>query len=119
MLQFLGARPGSAPAAGRVEHIRKNPKTSCPGFLHGLLPVALLSSVACELAPLKIVFYVFFFFYFYLPFYTCNVCNDYVRQENTLDIGQRYTNLIQDTLYTDPAWPLEIFGAPKLTRPPQ
>ncbi len=25
-----------------------------------------------------------------------------------LDIGQRYTNLIQDTLYTDPAWPLEI-----------
>ncbi len=30
MLQFLGARPGSAPAAGRVEHIRKNPKTSLP-----------------------------------------------------------------------------------------
>ncbi len=25
-----------------------------------------------------------------------------------LDIEQRYTNLIQDTLYTDPAWPLEI-----------
>ncbi len=25
-----------------------------------------------------------------------------------LDIGQRYTNLIQDTLSTDPAWPLEI-----------
>ncbi len=25
-----------------------------------------------------------------------------------LDIGQRYTNLIQDTLYTDPVWPLEI-----------
>ncbi len=25
-----------------------------------------------------------------------------------LDIGQCYTNLIQDTLYTDPAWPLEI-----------
>ncbi len=24
------------------------------------------------------------------------------------DIGQRYTNLIQDTLSTDPAWPLEI-----------
>ncbi len=23
-----------------------------------------------------------------------------------LDIGQRYTNLIQDTLYTDPARPL-------------
>ncbi len=25
-----------------------------------------------------------------------------------LDIGQHYTNLIQDTLSTDPAWPLEI-----------
>ncbi len=25
-----------------------------------------------------------------------------------LDIGQRYTNLIQVTLSTDPAWPLEI-----------
>ncbi len=25
-----------------------------------------------------------------------------------LDIGQRYTNLIQDTLSMDPAWPLEI-----------
>ncbi len=25
-----------------------------------------------------------------------------------LDIGQRYTNLIEDTLSTDPAWPLEI-----------
>ncbi len=47
------------------------------------LPVALLSSVACELAPLKIVFLCVFIFYFYLSFYTCNFCNDYVRQENT------------------------------------
>ncbi len=46
------------------------------------LPVALLSSVACELAPLNIVF-LCVFFYFYLSFYTCNVCNDYVQQENT------------------------------------
>ncbi len=30
----------------------------------------------------KLCFYVFFF-NFYLSFYTCNVCNDYVRQENT------------------------------------
>ncbi len=50
------------------------------------LPVALLSSDACELAPLKIVLLcVFFSFfpYFYFSFYTCNVCNDYVRQKNT------------------------------------
>ncbi len=25
-----------------------------------------------------------------------------------LDIGHRYTNLLQDTLYTNPTWPLEI-----------
>ncbi len=38
-------------------------KRTAPGF-----PVALLSSVACELAPLKIVFLcVFFFFFLFLP----------------------------------------------------
>ncbi len=52
-------------------------------ILERRLPVALLSSVACELAPLKIVFLCVFIFYFYLSFYTCNFCNDYVRQENT------------------------------------
>ncbi len=31
-----------------------------------------------------------------------------------LDIGQRYTNLIQDTLSTDPAWPLEKLRNTKL-----
>ncbi len=29
-------------------------------------------------------------------------------RKTLLDIGQCYTNLIQDTLSTDPAWPLEI-----------
>ncbi len=33
-----------------------------------------------------------------------------------LDIGQRYTNLIQDTLSTDPAWPLEIFRSTELNK---
>ncbi len=31
-----------------------------------------------------------------------------------LDIGQRYTNLIQNTLSTDPAWPLEILRSTEL-----
>ncbi len=31
-----------------------------------------------------------------------------------LDIGQRYTNLIKDTLSTDPAWPLEILRSTEL-----
>ncbi len=51
------------------------------------LPVALLSSVACELAPLRIVllcvFLYLFYFIFYFSFDTCIVCNDYVRQKNT------------------------------------
>ncbi len=32
-----------------------------------------------------------------------------------LDIGQCYTNLIQDTLSTDPVWPLEILRNAELT----
>ncbi len=39
---------------------------------------ALLSSDACELAPLRIVLVCVFSTYFYFSFYTCNVCNDYV-----------------------------------------
>ncbi len=31
-----------------------------------------------------------------------------------LDIGQRYTNLIQNTLSADPAWPLEILRSTEL-----
>ncbi len=33
-----------------------------------------------------------------------------------LDIGQRYTNLIQDTLSTDPAWPLEILRSTEVDK---
>ncbi len=79
----------------------------CTSIVH--FPVALLSSVACELAPLRIVLFMCFF----VPFFT----SLFIRVSSTmimynkrtlLDIGQRYTNLIQDTLSTDPAWPLEI-----------
>ncbi len=33
-----------------------------------------------------------------------------------LEIGQRYTNLIQDTLSTDPAWPLEILRSTEVDK---
>ncbi len=33
-----------------------------------------------------------------------------------LDIGQRYTNLIQDTLSTDPEWPLEILRSTEVDK---
>ncbi len=82
------------------------------------LPVALLSSVACELAPLRIVllcvFLTYFFIFFLLLFDTCmSAMIMYDRRTLwTLDIA--YTNLIKDTLSTDPAWPLEILRSTEL-----
>ncbi len=75
-------------------------------------PVALLSSVACELAPLRIVLlcvflYLFFYFFTSLLIRVSSAMIMYDRR-TLLDIGQRYTNLIQNTLSAEPAWPLEI-----------
>ncbi len=73
--------------------------------------MALLSSVACELAPLRIVLFMCFFFNLFLLFsLLIRVSSAMIMYDRRtlLDIGQRYTNLIQDTLSTDPAWPLEI-----------
>ncbi len=83
------------------------------------LPVALLSSEACELAPLKLCFYVFFPFFF--PIFTSlftRVTSAMIMYDKItlLDIGQRYTNLIQDTLSTDPAWPLEILRSTEVDK---
>ncbi len=77
-----------------------------------ILPVALLSSVACEIAPLRIVLFMCFcftYFYFFTSLFIRVSSTMIMYDRRTLlDIGQRYTNLIQDTLSTDPAWPLEI-----------
>ncbi len=78
-----------------------------------ILPVALLSSVACELAPLNIVFLCGFFSIFTSLFTHVMSAMIMYNKRTLLDIGQRYTNLIQDTLYTDPAWPLEILRSTK------
>ncbi len=56
-------------------------------------------------------FYVFYFTYF--NFFTSlfiRVTSAMIMYDRRtlLDIGQCYTNLIRDTLSTDPAWPLEI-----------
>ncbi len=52
---------------------------------------------------------VFAFFSIFTSLFTCVTSAMIMYNKRTLlDIGQRYTNLIQDTLYTDPAWPLEI-----------
>ncbi len=70
------------------------------------IPVALLSSDACELAPLRTVLFLPFF-YFFTSLFVSSAMIMYDRR-TLLDIGQRYTNLIQDTLSTDSAWPLAI-----------
>ncbi len=72
------------------------------------LPVALLSSVACELALLRIVLLCVFFYLFFTSLTRVTSAMIMYDKRTLLDIGQRYTNLIQDTLSTDPAWPLEI-----------
>ncbi len=80
--------------------------------------MALLSSVACELAPLRIVLlcvflYLFFIFFTSLLIRVSSAMIMYDRR-TLLDIGQRYTNLIKDTLSADPAWPLEILRSTEL-----
>ncbi len=72
------------------------------------LPVALLSSDACELAPLRTVLFMCFFTFLLLFLIRVSSAMIIYDRRTLLDIGQRYTNLIQDTLSTDPAWPLEI-----------
>ncbi len=56
-------------------------------------------------------FYVFFYLFFtFLLLFLIRVSSVMIMYDRRtlLDIGQRYTNLIKDTLSTDPAWPLEI-----------
>ncbi len=71
--------------------------------------MALLSSVACEFAPLRIVL-LCVFFYLFLLLFLIRVSSAMIMYDRRtlLVIGQRYTNLIQNTLSVDPAWPLEI-----------
>ncbi len=74
--------------------------------------MALLSSDACELAPLRTVLFMWFFLpiFYFLIIFLIRVSSAMIMYDRRtlLDIGQPYTNLIQDTLSTDPAWPFEI-----------
>ncbi len=80
------------------------------------LPVALLSSDACELAPLKIVLLCFFLPCFTSLFTRVTSAMIMYDRRTPLDIGQRYTNLIRDTLSTDPTWPLEILRSTEVNK---
>ncbi len=77
--------------------------------------MVLLSSVACELALLRIVLLCVFFNLFLLFTRVTSAMIIYDKR-TLLDIGQRYTNLIQDTLFTNPTWPLEILRNTELNK---
>ncbi len=62
-----------------------------------------------RMAPLNLCFYILFYV-FLLSVFTRITSALFIYDKRTLlDIGHRCTNLLQDTLSTDPAWPLEIF----------
>ncbi len=70
--------------------------------------MALLCSVDVRIAPLKLCFYLLFDV-FLLFLFTRIMSALFIYDKRTLlDIGHRYTNLLQDTLSTNPSWPLEI-----------
>ncbi len=61
-----------------------------------------------RMAPLNLCFYILFYV-FLLSLFTRITSALFIYDKRTLlDIGHRCTNLLQDTLSTDPAWPLEI-----------
>ncbi len=72
-----------------------------------LLPV-LLCTLDVMMAPLNLCFYLLVYV-FLLSLFTRITSALFIYDKRTLlDIGHRCTNLLQDTLSMDPAWPLEI-----------
>ncbi len=65
--------------------------------------MAPLSSVAVQVAPLRLCSYFMFLFIFLLSLLTRLTSALIIYDKRTLlDIGHRYTNLLQDTLSTNP-----------------
>ncbi len=72
--------------------------------------MALLCSVAVQVAPLRLCFYLLF--YLLLISLLTHITSALITYDKgtLLDIGNRFTNLVQDTLSPNliPSWPLEI-----------
>ncbi len=113
---------GKVPERSEVFTTSKRSASKQLSTLLSVHPVALLSSDACELAPLRTVLFMCFFYLFFtfLLLFLIRVSSAMIMYDRRtlLDIGQRYTNLIQDTLSTDPAWPLEIARNNELNNDP-
>ncbi len=70
--------------------------------------MTLLCSVDVRIALLRLCFYLLFYV-FLLSLFTHITSALFIYDKKTLlDIVHRYTNLLQDTLSTNPTWPLEI-----------
>ncbi len=68
------------------------------------------------MAPLNLCFYILFYV-FLLSLFTRLTSALFIYDKRTLlDIGHRCTNLLLDTLSTDPAWPLEILRNAEVTK---
>ncbi len=70
--------------------------------------MALLCSVAVQVAPLRLCFYQLFNVFLLSLFKRITSALIIYDKRTLLDIGHRYTNLLQDTLSTNLTWPLEI-----------
>ncbi len=76
--------------------------------LQPMATMAPLCSVAVRVASLRLCSYLLFYV-FLLSLLTRITYALIVYDKRTpLDIGHRYTNLLQDTLSMNPMWPLEI-----------
>ncbi len=72
--------------------------------------MALLCSVAVQVAPLRLCFYLLFYLLLISLFTHITSALITYDKSTLLDIGNRFTNLVQDTLSPNPnpSWPLEI-----------
>ncbi len=70
--------------------------------------MALLWSVNVQVAPLRLCFYLLFYVFLLSLFTRITSALIIYDKRTLLDIGHCYTYLLQDTLSTNPTWPLEI-----------
>ncbi len=70
--------------------------------------MALLCSVAFQVSPIRLCFYLLLYVFLLSLFTRITSALIIYDKRTLLDIGHCYTNLLQDTLSTNPTWPLEI-----------
>ncbi len=77
-------------------------------YISCICKMAPLSLHAIRVPPLRLCFYLPFYVHLLSLFTHITSALITYDKRTLLDIGHRYTNLFQDTLSTNPTWPLEI-----------